>query len=300
MGIEFVILDAQPTPGGAWQRTWESLHAGGGRLGDLERTDGDQRDRYLVAALPPGGARARGLRRRAAAHRRIPHAAGGRGSPRDRGRGGNSAAQIAADLAYDTELTRVTRRPPRFLADDIDGRALFDAATARRRTLDEGRTDTGGVTSPGDIVAVPPVRAACDRGLLKATPMFTRLLPGGVEWADGTRAEADMIIWCTGFRPALSHLAPLKLRDTRGHILTAGTRAVAEPRLHLLGYGDLMAVGVADRRVTLFSKRHGSAVDTAEGVAPVVLHEPQPGSVRLRGPGRAGAALPVHGGSGGS
>ncbi|MHA5053735.1 ArsO family NAD(P)H-dependent flavin-containing monooxygenase [Streptomyces sp. SD15] len=152
--------------------------------------------------------------------------------------GGNSGAQIAADLAYDTELTWVTQRPPRYLADDIDGRALFDAATARRRALDEGRTDTGGVASLGDIVAIPPVREARDQGLLKASPMFARLVPGGIEWADGTRAEADTIIWCTGFRPALSHLAPLQLRGRRGHITTEGTRAMDEPCLHLLGYGD--------------------------------------------------------------
>ncbi|WP_405931546.1 ArsO family NAD(P)H-dependent flavin-containing monooxygenase [Streptomyces sp. NBC_00827] len=152
--------------------------------------------------------------------------------------GGNSGAQIAADLAHDTEQTWVTQRPPRFLADDIDGRALFDAATARRRALDEGRTDTGGVASLGDIVAVPPVREARDAGLLKASPMFVRLDRDGIVWADGTRAEADAVIWCTGFRPALSHLAPLGLRGPRGHIATAGTRSVDEPRLHLLGYGD--------------------------------------------------------------
>lgn len=152
--------------------------------------------------------------------------------------GGNSGAQIAADLVYDTELTWVAQRPPRFLADDIDGRALFDAATARRRALDEGSTDTGGVASLGDIVAVPPVREARDAGLLKAQPMFSRLTPAGVEWADGTSAEADAVIWCTGFRPALSHLAPLGLRGPRGHIPTIATQAVEEPRLHLLGYGD--------------------------------------------------------------
>ncbi|MFI8089529.1 FAD-dependent oxidoreductase [Streptomyces sp. NPDC086080] len=163
--------------------------------------------------------------------------------------GGNSGAQIAADLAHDTELTWVTQRPPRFLADDIDGRALFDAATARRRALfdaatarrralDEGRTDTGGVASLGDIVAVPPVREARDAGLLTASPMFVRLDRDGVVRADGTRAPADAVIWCTGFRPALSHLAPLGLRGRRGHIPTTGTRAVDEPRLHLLGYGD--------------------------------------------------------------
>ncbi|MDJ0462079.1 ArsO family NAD(P)H-dependent flavin-containing monooxygenase [Streptomyces sp. H27-C3] len=152
--------------------------------------------------------------------------------------GGNSGAQIAADLAYDTELTWVTQRPARFLADDIDGRALFDAATTRRRALDQGVTDTGGVASLGDIVAVPPVRAARDAGLLKAQPMFSRLTPDGVQWDDGTRADADAVIWCTGFRPALSHLAPLGLRGQRGYIPTHGTQAAGEPRLHLLGYGD--------------------------------------------------------------
>lgn len=68
--------------------------------------------------------------------------------------------------------------------------------------------------------------------------MFTRLLPDRVEWTDGTHAEAEAIIWCTRFRPALSHLAPLQLRGPRGRIATVGTRTVDEPRLHLLGYGD--------------------------------------------------------------
>ncbi|WP_142270665.1 MULTISPECIES: ArsO family NAD(P)H-dependent flavin-containing monooxygenase [Streptomyces] len=154
--------------------------------------------------------------------------------------GGNSGAQIAADLAAHggIDLTWATQRPPRYLADDIDGRALFDAASARRRALEEGRSDTGGVASLGDIVAVPPVRAARDAGLLKAQPMFQRLTPDGVQWSDNTTAPADAVIWCTGFRPALSHLAPLSLRGARGHIATDGTRAVGEPRLHLLGYGD--------------------------------------------------------------
>ncbi|MGW5051454.1 hypothetical protein [Actinokineospora sp. NPDC004072] len=44
-------------------------------------------------------------------------------------------------------------------------------------------------------------------------------------------AAADTVIWCTGFRPALTHLAPLGLRDRDGHVH-------GEARLHLLGYGD--------------------------------------------------------------
>jgi putative flavoprotein involved in K+ transport len=298
LGIEFVILDAQTAPGGAWQHAWDSLHlfspaafsslpgwlmpaqsgeeytdaahvvsylrdyekrydlpvqrpvrvAGvhrDGRLLRVESDSGTWRTRVVISAtgtwwrpfLPtvPGRQDFGGHQLHTVAYRSPEEFAGRRVIVVG---GGNSGAQIAADLACDVQLTWVTQRPPRFLADDIDGRALFDAATARRRALDEGRTDTGGVASLGDIVAVPPVREARDRGLLKATPMFDRLIPGGVEWADGTRAEADVIIWCTGFRPALSHLAPLRLRGQRGHIATEGTQAVDEPRLHLLGYGD--------------------------------------------------------------
>ncbi|MFF1742302.1 ArsO family NAD(P)H-dependent flavin-containing monooxygenase [Streptomyces mirabilis] len=298
LGIDFVILDAQTTPGGAWQHAWDSLRLFSpaaysslpGRLmptqtgetypdaqhvveylADYEkryelpverpvRVLGVHRDGQLLRVETDSGTwHARSAISTTGTWWRpflpaVPDQAafGGRQlhtveycSPRDfAGQrvivvgGGNSGAQIAADLAYDTDLTWVTQRPPRFLADDIDGRALFDVATARRRALDEGRTDSGGVASLGDIVAVPPVRRARDQGLLAASPMFTRLVAGGIEWADGTRTEADTIIWCTGFRPALSHLTPLQLRGQRGHIATIGTRAVDEPRLHLLGYGD--------------------------------------------------------------
>ncbi len=87
-------------------------------------------------------------------------------------------------------------------------------------------------------MAVPPVRAARDAGLLTAKPMFTRLTADGARWDDGSRSGADAVIWCPGFRPALSHLAPLNLRGPRGHMPTGGTRALGEPRLHLLGHGD--------------------------------------------------------------
>lgn len=238
LGIEFVILDAQATPGGAWQHTWESLHLFSpaaysslpGRLmtpqpgqtypdaqhvveylTDYEkryelpverpvRVSGVHRDGpFLRVETNSGTWQARAVISatgtwwrpflpavpgRTAFEGRQMHTVEYR-SPDDlRGckivvvGGGNSGAQIAADLAYDTQLTWVTQRPPRFLADDIDGRALFDAATARRRALDSGLSDTGGVASLGDIVAVPPVREARDRGLLKASPMFSRLSPG--------------------------------------------------------------------------------------------------------------------------
>ena len=68
-----------------------------------------------------------------------------------------------------------------------------------------------------------------------------RLSPGGVVSPDGTTFAADTVIWCTGFRPALRHLRSLHLatRDGRPAVEgPSGTRAVSEPRLHLVGYGD--------------------------------------------------------------
>ncbi|MGW4054164.1 ArsO family NAD(P)H-dependent flavin-containing monooxygenase [Streptomyces sp. NPDC004779] len=216
-----------------------------GALLRVEADAGTWRARAVVSAtgtwsrpfLPavPGRAEFAGVQLHSVAYRRPEDFAGRRVVVVG---GGNSAAQIAADLAYGSALTWVAPREPRYLADDIDGRALFDAATARRRALDAGRADTGGVASLGDIVSVPPVRAARDAGLLRPRPMFTRLTPTGIEWADGTRADADAVIWCTGFRPALAHLSPLGLRGPRGRISTAGTEALDEPRLHLVGYGD--------------------------------------------------------------
>jgi cation diffusion facilitator CzcD-associated flavoprotein CzcO len=151
--------------------------------------------------------------------------------------GGNSAAQILAEVSQVAETTWATQRPPRFLPDDVDGHDLFSIATRRRRRLEAGLSDDQGVMGLGDIVMVPSVREARDRGVLHAEPMFDRLVPTGVAWGDRVLAT-DAIIWCTGFRPALSHLSPLGLRNARGHVETKGTQAVDEPRLHLLGYGD--------------------------------------------------------------
>jgi putative flavoprotein involved in K+ transport len=132
----------------------------------------------------------------------------------------------------------VTSRPPRFLPDDVDGRVLFDVATARAHALARGEPDSGGVGGLGDIVMVPSVREARDRGVLEARPAFQRLTRDAVVWADGRQQGAGAVVWSTGFRPALAHLAPLRLTRSNGHPVTVGTEAADAPRIHLLGYGD--------------------------------------------------------------
>lgn len=151
--------------------------------------------------------------------------------------GGNSAAQILGEISTVTDTRLVSLRQPRLLPDDVDGRVLFDVATRHYLDRQAGR-ESDGVAGLGDIVTVPPVRAARDRGVLRAEPMFSRLLQSGVGWADDRIEKADTIIWCTGFRPALAHLVPLGLGRLDGRVVTAGSRARDDACVHLLGYGD--------------------------------------------------------------
>ena len=125
--------------------------------------------------------------------------------------GGNSGAQILAEVSRASDATWVTLEPPSFLPDDVDGHVLFERATARLKVLQEGRTPDVPPGGFGQVVMVPPVREARDRGTLRGVPPFVRFEPDGVVWPDGRRTRVDAVIWCTGFRPALDHLAPLGL-----------------------------------------------------------------------------------------
>lgn len=152
--------------------------------------------------------------------------------------GGNSAAQILAEVSLIAETKWVTQREPRFMPDDVDGRVLFDVASQREAAQRAGITAPG-VAALGDIVMVPSVLAARDRGALQTAPMFERLTPTGIAWADGTQWQCDAIIWCTGFQPVLDHLASLGLTYEHGRPkMIQGTRSADMPGLYLLGYGD--------------------------------------------------------------
>lgn len=151
---------------------------------------------------------------------------------------GNSGAQLFADLLdVAAEVTWATLEPPTFLPDEVDGRYLFEQATLRWKAQQEGRP-LPPPRSLGDIVMVAPVRAARDAGRLTSRPMFTAFTEDGVRWPDGTTSPADAVIFATGFRPALAHLAPLGIVEPGGRVRVVGTRSVDEPRLWLVGSGE--------------------------------------------------------------
>ncbi|CAN7538668.1 ArsO family NAD(P)H-dependent flavin-containing monooxygenase [Pseudorhodoferax sp. LjRoot39] len=152
--------------------------------------------------------------------------------------GGNSGAQILAEVSlWAAQTLWVTPQVPAFLPDDVDGRVLFERATARWRAQQEGRSVDVLPGGFGDVVMVPPVVDARARGVLASVRPYAHFTRDGAVWADGTQRSFDAVIWCTGFRPALDHLAPLGIVQG-GQVAVDGTRATGTPGLWLVGYGE--------------------------------------------------------------
>ncbi|MBE6484507.1 MAG: hypothetical protein E7Z96_07040 [Actinomycetaceae bacterium] len=137
---------------------------------------------------------------------------------------GLSAQQHLADLdRVAKKLYWVARTPP--VSSDEDGTDSFLRATSR---------------------SSPVSRKRC-------RAMFSRVEPYGVRWDDGSYLEADAIIWATGFRRELRHLAPLGLRSHGGGIVLEGSRVLSDPRVYILGnaphrFSDPGRDGVEARR----------------------------------------------------
>lgn len=152
--------------------------------------------------------------------------------------GGNSAAQILAEVSKVAQTIWVTLEPPFFLPDEIDGRVLFERATERWKASQEGRTVEIPKGGFGDIVMVPSVKEARARNVLNAVRPFKQFTEQGVIWQDGTHSEINSVIWCTGFKPALEHLQELNVIEPDDQVSVVGTQSVKEPGLWLVGYGD--------------------------------------------------------------
>lgn len=308
-GLSHVVLDADRTPGGAWQHRWDSLTMhdvhGVAALPDTDRPASDDGARANAAVPAYFGSYerehdlpvVRPVRvDRVADHPDdhsllVVHATDGRtwtartlvnatgtwsqpfvphypgvetfageqvhthdypGAEHFRGRrtvvvgGGASAVQLLGEVALVADTLWVTRREPVWRTDDFTPEA-GRAAVA----LVEERVRLG--LPPASVVSVTGLalreqeRAAEALGAYARRPMFASVEPDGVRWADGTFEPVDVILWATGFRPAVSHLGALHLRSPRGGIALDGTTAVADRRVQLVGYGPSASTIGANR-----------------------------------------------------
>jgi cation diffusion facilitator CzcD-associated flavoprotein CzcO len=161
--------------------------------------------------------------------------------------GGASATQLLGEISRVTSTTLVTRRPPVWREGPFDEDAGRRAVALVEEAVREGRRPGSVVGVTGLLVSTPYIRDGLDRGVLERLPMFDRITEDGVAWADGRFVGADVILWATGFRAAVHHLAPLHLRGPGGGIRMDGTHVAGEPRVHLVGYGPSASTIGANR-----------------------------------------------------
>ena len=152
--------------------------------------------------------------------------------------GGTSAVQFLLQLNdAGAQTVWSTRRPPEFT------RTPFDTEWGRdvERRVSE-RTRAGlppfSVVAATKLPLTPQYQAGIDDGILISRGPLARLTADGAVFTDGSTALADVVLWATGFRAALNHLAPLKLREPGGGIRMDGPQVRKLPQLFLVGYGE--------------------------------------------------------------
>lgn len=190
--------------------------------------------------------------------------------------GGASAVQFLGELAPITETLWATRREPIWL-DHFDENVGRDAVAMVQERVARGLPPASVVSVTG-LALRPQEREAEALGAYAARrPMISSIEATGVRWATGEFEPVDVILWATGFRPAIDHLAPLQLRGPEGGIQllsvgrdvqTAVTAAV-DPRVQLVGYGPSASTIGASRAgraaATAVSRQLQSPVDGAIG-----------------------------------
>ncbi|MDQ0612585.1 cation diffusion facilitator CzcD-associated flavoprotein CzcO [Microbacterium sp. W4I4] len=165
--------------------------------------------------------------------------------------GGASAVQFLGALAPITDTLWATRRPPVWRTDDFTPEAGAAAVALVEQRVAQGLPPESVVSVTG-LMLRPQEREAERLGAYAARrPMFERIEPDGVRWSDGAFEPVDVILWATGFRPAIGHLAPLHLRSPHGGIQLdrngRGTTVVIDPRVQLVGYGPSASTIGANR-----------------------------------------------------
>lgn len=189
--------------------------------------------------------------------------------------GGASAVQLLGEIAVVTDVLWTTRRAPVWRTSEFTPEAGREAVALVEERVRRGLPPASVVSVTG-LMLRPQEEAARRLGVYDASlPMFSAIEPEGVRWPDGRCERVDAIVWATGFRPAVGHLAPLHLRGAAGGIQLDrhGTTAVADPRVQLVGYGPSAS--------TIGANRAGRAA--ARGVATWLAAHPVPAPAEVAG-----------------
>ncbi len=146
---------------------------------------------------------------------------------------GNSAIQIAAELAAVSEVTIYSRQPIRWRRQSILGRDVH-----------WWLTHTGLERAPFFSRLLPATVPVLDDGRYRALlrdsevawrPIFTRIDGRNLVAANGERRVADVLIFATGYRPHLPFLSGTRAVDTQGVPLHRSGVSTTVPGLGFVG-----------------------------------------------------------------
>lgn len=150
--------------------------------------------------------------------------------------GGNSAAQLACELAATRDVTVISSRPPWFLPKTVAGASVYWYlyATGTLNADAEARVSKQ-VRRRGDPVIGTELRDHVRSGEIRLLPERVTGVDGNrLLLGDGTALPVETVLWCTGFRPAYGWLDIPGALDGQGRPAHARGEA-AVPGLHWMG-----------------------------------------------------------------
>lgn len=191
--------------------------------------------------------------------------------------GGASAVQILGEIAPVARTIWVTRREPVWRTEAFDTDAGREAVALVEDRVSRGLPPRSVVSVTGLMLRPQELRAA-ELGAYERRPMFARIEPDGVRWADGSFEPADVILWATGYRPSIGHLAPLRLRTAQGGIRLRApedrhtfTTSTEDPRINFVGYGPSASTIGANRAGRVAARAVVELLRAARLAAPVAV-----------------------------
>jgi putative flavoprotein involved in K+ transport len=120
--------------------------------------------------------------------------------------GGNSAIQIAYELAKVSNVTIATRKPISFAPQRIMGKDIhFWLRVSGVDTLSYGRKFSMNTS----VMDTGIYQQAILKGKPVSNSMFEKFTEKGVVWVDGREEKVDSIIYATGYRPNVNYLSSL-------------------------------------------------------------------------------------------
>ncbi|GGL14237.1 NAD(P)-binding domain-containing protein [Deinococcus radiotolerans] len=160
---------------------------------------------------------------------------------------GNSAVQIAVELAGVAHVTLATRTRVQFTPQRPLGRDIHDWLTwARVDQLTLGHLRR--LPSPRNVFDPGRYRAAFREGRLDQRAMFTRLTAFGVVWPDGQEERVDAVIFATGYRANLEFLRGTGALDRQGEPVQRLGVSRTVPGLYYVGLSGQRALSSATLR----------------------------------------------------